>query len=165
MANNLFLQLGKIKGESEDKNHKGWIEIQSWSHGFTQPTTPVRSSSGATVEKANHTDLTVTKYLDMSTDEILSACWTGKQLDKAKLECFRADGDANPVKYLTIDMEDVLVSGYDIGHSGSGDHPMETIRLSYGKVTYTYLNQKKETAQAGSAKPVSHDLKHNTVSG
>jgi type VI secretion system secreted protein Hcp len=165
MATNLFLQLGDIKGECEDKNHKNWIEILSWNHGFSQPTTPVRASSGATVEKANHTDLSFSKYLDKATDEILSVCWTGKQIPKATLECYRADGDANPVKYLQIDMEKVIISKYNIGHGGAGDHPMENIDLSYGKVTYTYLDQKKADAQAGSSKPVSHDLISNTVSG
>jgi type VI secretion system secreted protein Hcp len=164
MASNMFIKLGDIVGECEDKNHVGWIEILSWSHGFSQPSTPVRASSGATVEKANHTDITFTKYLDKATDAILSTCWTGKQLPTAVLECYRADGDANPVKYLQIDMEKVIVSNYGIS-GGSGDHPSENISLSYGKVTYTYLDQKKADAQAGAAKPVSHDLIKNEVSG
>jgi type VI secretion system secreted protein Hcp len=165
MATNMFLKLGDIAGECEDANHVGWIEITSWSHGFSQPTTPVRASSGATVEKANHTDLTFTKYLDKATDAILSTCWTGKQLPTAVLELYRADGDKDPVKYLKIDMEKVIVSNYTIGHGGGGDHPSENISLSYGKVTYTYLDQKKLDAQAGAAQPVSHDLIKNTVSG
>jgi type VI secretion system secreted protein Hcp len=164
MATNMFIKLGDIEGECEDANHVGWIEILSWGHSFTQPSTPVRASSGATVEKANHTDISFTKYLDKSTDAILSTCWTGKQLPTAVLECYRADGDANPVKYLQIDMEKVIVSNYGIS-GGSGDHPAENISLSYGKVTYTYLDQKKADAQAGAAKPVSHDLITNTVSG
>jgi type VI secretion system secreted protein Hcp len=164
MASNMFIKLGEIEGECEDANHVGWIEILSWQHGFTQPSTPVRASSGATVEKANHTDITFTKYLDKATDAILSTCWTGKQLPTAVLECYRSDGDANPVKYLQIDMEKVIVSGYGIS-GGGGDHPAENIALSYGKVTYTYLDQKKADAQAGAAKPVSHDLITNTVSG
>lgn len=165
MATNLFLKLGEIEGECEDQAHVGWIEITSWSHGFSQPTTPVRASSGATVEKANHTDLAFTKYLDKATDAILSTCWTGKQLPTSVLECYRADGDAVPVKYLQIDMEKVIISSYSIGHGGMGDHPAENVSLSYGKVTYTYLDQKKADAQAGAAKPVSHDLILNTVEG
>jgi len=164
MASNMFIKIGDIEGECEDANHVGWIEILSWSHGFSQPTTPVRASSGATVEKANHTDLSFTKYLDKATDAILSKCWTGAQIPTTVVELYRADGDANPVKYLQIDMEKVIVSSYNIG-AGVGDHPSENVTLSYGKVTYTYLDQKKADAQAGAAKPVSHDLITNTVSG
>ncbi len=164
MARDFFIKLGDIEGESEDKNHKKWIEIESWNHGFNQPTSPVRSAQGATVEKANHADLSFSKYLDKATDAILSTCWSGKQLPKATLECYRADGDGNPVKYLMIDMDEVIISNYDI--SGSpGLHPLENVSLAYGKVTYTYTDQKKADAQAGAAKPVSHDLKTNTVEG
>jgi type VI secretion system secreted protein Hcp len=164
MATNMFIKIGEIEGEAEDANHVGWIEILSWSHGFSQPTTPVRSSSGATIEKANHQDLQFTKYIDKASDAILSAHLSGRQIPTSTLECYRSDGDAQPVKYLTIDMEKVLISNFNIG-SGAGDIPLENIALSYGKVTYTYLDQKKADGQAGAAKPVSHDLVTNTVEG
>jgi type VI secretion system secreted protein Hcp len=164
MATNMFIKMGEIEGESADANHPGWIEILSWSHGFSQTTTPVRASSGATVEKANHSDLSFTKYLDKATDAILSHNWTGKMLPTTTVECFRADGDANPVKYLMVEMKQVIVSNYSVS-GGMGDIPVENISLSYGEVTYTYLDQKKEDAQAGAAKPVTHNLITNTVSG
>lgn len=40
---------------------------------------------------------------------------------------------------------------------------MENVSLSYGKVTYTYTQQKKEDGTGGSQKPVSHDLVQNVV--
>ncbi|MDM8537990.1 type VI secretion system tube protein Hcp [Desulfobacterales bacterium HSG17] len=68
MATNMFIQFAykkgsNIDGESNDEKHEKWIEVMSWSHGFSQPTTPVRASSGATVEKANHSNLSFSKYM------------------------------------------------------------------------------------------------------
>ncbi|MBW8834077.1 MAG: type VI secretion system tube protein Hcp, partial [Burkholderia sp.] len=42
----IYLKFGNpaIKGESADKDHAGWIEIDSWSHSITQP----RSATAST---------------------------------------------------------------------------------------------------------------------
>lgn len=162
MATNMYLKLGAIKGESSDNKHKDWIEVMSWSHGFSQPTSPVRASQGGTVEKANHSALSCSKYLDVATDDILKHLWSGKQIDKSTLECFRSDGDNEPTKYLMVEMEKVVISDYSIS-SGGMDHPMENISMAYGKVKYTYIDQKKADGTGGGAQPISHDLTLNKV--
>lgn len=164
MATNMFLKLGEIEGECEDVNHEKWIEILSLSHGFSQPTSAVRASSGATVEKANHMDISISKYLDSATDAILSTCWSGEQLKTSTIEFYRSDGSATAVKYLMIEMEHVIVSNYSIS-AGGGDIPVESISLSYGKVSYNYIPQKKETGDAAANQPVKADLIKNVVEG
>ena len=162
MASNMFLKLDGIKGESSDSNHKDWIEILSWSHSFSQPTSPVRDSSGATVERCNHSPLSVSKYIDVATVDILGKCWAGKVLKKATIECFRADGDNKPIKYLDIDMEKVVIGNWSTTASG-GNVPEERINLFYGKVKYTYVAMDASGKSKGN-KPVSHDLVKNEVS-
>lgn len=164
MAGNFFLKLGDIKGESADSSHTDEIQVLSWSHSFNQPTSPTRSSAGGgTVEQANHSDFSFTKYLDAATDDLLKACWSGKHIDKATVTGYRADGDNKPVEYLKIEMEKVVVSNYSVG-GGTGDLPTETVSLSYGKVTYTYTPQKKNDGTGSGAEPVSADLIKQEVS-
>ena len=65
MAQNMFIKFEEpgIEGEVTATDHAKEIEILSWSHSFNQPTSPTRSSAGGgTVEKANHSDFTFTKY-------------------------------------------------------------------------------------------------------
>lgn len=164
MATNMFLNFDPaLKGECTDANHKDWIEIMSWNHGFSQPTSPVKSNSGGTVERANHMDLSFTKYLDSATDDILKRIFTGETLKKATLECYRSDGATdNAVKYLEIVMEHVVISNYSVS-GGPGDVPVENVSLSYGKVQYTYKGQKEDTGKADGNEPVSHDLITNKV--
>ncbi|RLC16079.1 MAG: Hcp1 family type VI secretion system effector [Deltaproteobacteria bacterium] len=163
MATNLFLQLDSITGGATDENHQDWIEIFSWSHSFDQPTAPVSKSGGqaAATEMCNHAPISVTKYLDEATYAILSKTWSGKVLPKGKIECFRAGGEDNPIKYLEVEMEDVVVSNYSIS-VGEGDMPMENISLSYGKVTYNHIPYKR-TGEAKGNQPVYHDLRSNKV--
>ena len=164
MSTNMYIKLDSIEGESTSAEHAKEIEILSWSHGFSQTTSSVRASSGATVEKANHSDLSITKYLDSSTDDILKMCWTGKVIKSGTITCLRSDGaeDNKPVTYLKVEMEEIIISNYSIS-GGSGDLPVENISLNYGKVTYTYLPQKKEDGTGGSAQPISHDLTTNKI--
>ena len=161
MAGNFFLKLtgdADIVGESTDSNHVNEIQVLSWSHSFNQPTKPTRSSAGGgTVEQANHSDFSITKYFDASSDDLLKACWSGKQLKTGIFKAYRADGDNSPLLYLQIDMEDIVVSNVSFG-GGGGDLPTETVALSYGKVTYTYTPQKPADGSAAGAQPVHHDL-------
>ena len=166
MATNMYLNFENpaLAGESTDSGHADWIEILSWSHSFNQPTSPVRSSAGGgTVERANHSDLTFTKYIDSSTDDLLKQCWTGKHVGKATIQCYRSDGPTGePQKYLEIVMEHVVISNYSIS-AGAGDIPIENVSLSYGIVQYNYNPQDEKTGENGSAQPVKHDLMTNTI--
>lgn len=166
MATNFYIKFEgdpEIKGDAATTSHEDEIEIFSWSHSFNQPTKPTRSSSGGhTVEKAQHSDFSFTKYLDSSTDDLLKLCWSGKQMDKAVFTAYRADGEDDAIEYLKVEMEKVVVANMAFG-GGAGDLPTENVSLAYGKVTYTYLPQKTEDGTAGENQPVTHDLEAGTV--
>ena len=55
-----------IKGESQDKDHKDWIEINSWSQAISQPRSATASTAGGhTAERCEHRDMVFTKDLDV----------------------------------------------------------------------------------------------------
>jgi type VI secretion system secreted protein Hcp len=67
------------------------------------------------------------------------------------LVCRRAGGGQQ--EYLKITMEDVLVSSYT--HSGSaGDElvPSEQVSLNYGKLEFSYKEQKADGSLGGEVK-------------
>ena len=164
MATNFFLALDSISGESTDSAHTNQIQVLSWSHSFNQPTSPTRSSAGSgTVEQANHADFSITKYIDSATDDLLKACWSGKQIATGTFTAYRSDGSGDGVNYLEIDFANVIVSNYSIS-GGTGDIPVETVTLSYSKVTYKYTPQKQADGTGGAAQPVTHDLAAQSVS-
>lgn len=167
MATNMYIKFEgpAIEGGSTAGEHAKEIELLSWNHGFSQPTSPTRSTAGSgTVEQANHQNFSFSKYIDSATDDLLKMCWTGNQIDKATVTCYRSDGadDNKTVKYLDISMQHVVVSNYSIS-GGPGDVPVENISLDYGIVTYTYLPQKKDSGDAGSSQPIKHDLEARKI--
>jgi type VI secretion system secreted protein Hcp len=165
MAVNSYIKLKDITGGSTAAEHAGEIEILSWSHGFSQPTSPTRSTAGSgSVEQANHSNFTFTKYIDSSTDDLLKHCWDGKQIATATVTCYRADGatDNKPVEYLKVEMEHVVVSNFSIS-GGAGDVPVENVSLDYGIVKYTYKPQKKADGTAGEQQAIKHDLEQRKI--
>lgn len=166
MAGNMFLKFETptIDGESADSDHTKELQVLSWSHSFNQPTSPTRSSAGGgTVEQANHSDFSFTKYIDTATDDLLKYCWSGKMIGKGTFTAYRSDGDNKAVKYLEIDMSNIIVSNVTLAGS-TGDIAMETVSLSYGVVKYNYIQQKPDDNTAGGNQPVQHDLMKQEVS-
>src|ERR1044071_8805119 len=105
------------------------VEVLSWSHGFAQPESPTRGGGG----RATHQGLAFTKYLDAATSELLKMCWSGQQIGKATLRCFRDDDSGEPVEYLSVVMQHVVISNYSVS-GGPGDVPVENVSLDYGTV-------------------------------
>ena len=168
MATNMYIKFEEpaLEAGSSATKHEKEIEILSWSHGFTQPTSPTRSSAGAgTVEQASPHNLSFTKYLDGATNALIKYCWAGKQIGKATLSCFRSSGDQKnePVQYLGVVMEHVVISNYSVS-GGPGDVPVENVSLDYGSVQYTYVDQKNEDGKSDSNLPATHNLETRTIS-
>jgi type VI secretion system secreted protein Hcp len=173
MATNVYMKItdenGKtLDGNSTAKGHEKQIEVVSWSHGFSQPTTAAtKSADQQAVSRANHMDLNFTKFFDNSSDDITKACWTGAQMKEIILTCHRASGAADvgsaATDYLIITMEDVIISNYSI--SGGGDElPIENVTLNYTKIKYSFKPVSFEDGKAGSPVHITHDLSTNEVS-
>lgn len=165
MSIHVYLELDGIKGESSAKGQEDKIEIMSWSHGFSQPTSSARGSTGSTVERAYHSDISVTKYIDIASDGIIKAIWSGNQIATASISCFRSDGNEEnaPIEYLKIDLDAVIISSYNIS-GGAGDLPVEHLSLNYGKVKYSYKIQLPKDGTVGGNLAISADLVTGTIS-
>src|SRR5262245_24902517 len=131
----IYLQLDGIPGESLEDKHKDWIEVLSFSHHMSQPTSSTRvSAGGGTTGRAEHGDYVITKHIDKASPKIWEALSTGKHISKAKLEFMRAGGDK--VKYLEVTLEEVVIanvskSGSGAGAGGPDDFPVEQVSLNY----------------------------------
>ena len=142
MAFDAFLRIDGIPGESSDAKHSEWIEITSFSHSMDQPASATASSAGgATAERVNHSTFNFSHLLDKASPKLYEAVCTGKHIKEITLELCRSGGDK--MKYMEIKLEQVLVSSIAPTGSADTDFPRETVRLSYGKIKWTYTQQKR----------------------
>lgn len=162
MAFDAFLKIDGIPGESTDDKHKEWIEITSYSHELDQPASPTASSvGGATAERVNHSPFVIQHLLDKASPKIAEACCTGKHIKEVTLELCRAGGDK--VKYLEVKLEQVLISSVKVVGTTQGDtgFPEEQVSFSYGKIKWTYTQQKREDGSGGGNVSSGWDLTAN----
>jgi type VI secretion system secreted protein Hcp len=138
MAVDMFLQLDGIKGESGDKTHKGEIDVLAWSWGLSNSGT-FHQGQGGGAGKANFQDISITKYVDKASADLLYACASGKHVAKGKMTVRKA-GD-NPLEYLTYEFESILVSSVSTGGSGGEERLTENVSLNFAKVKMEYWTQ------------------------
>lgn len=162
MAFDAFIKIDGIPGESTDEKHKDWIELIHYDHKIEQPASSTASSvGGATAERVNHGTFNIVHQLDKATPKLLEACCTGKHIKEITFELCRAGGDK--IKYMEIKLEQVLISRVEaVGSSESASgYPTETVSLSYGKIKWTYTQQKREDGSAGGNVSAGWDLTAN----
>jgi type VI secretion system secreted protein Hcp len=146
-AADIFLDIPGVAGESQDSVHSGKIDVLSFSWGESNQGTS-GSAGGAGAGKAIKQDLTITKYVDKSSNVLLQACAQGTHYATAKLFVRKA-GTSPPWDYLEFDLAGgkaslgaVFVSSYNIGGSGGdGVVPIETITLNFASVVLGYTPQ------------------------
>lgn len=138
MAVDIFLKLADINGESKDQAHADEIDVLSWSWGMSQSgTTHLGSGGGA--GKVNVQDLSITKYVDSASCDLMKCCCNGKHLATGTLTVRKAG--ENPLEFVTIDLEEILVAAVTTGGIGSDDRMTENVTLNFRKFEIKYKKQ------------------------
>ena len=118
MAVDIFIKIGDIKGESMDKAHKDEIDVLNWSWGMSQSGN-MHVGSGGGAGKVNVQDLSLTKFVDKASPNLMMHCASGKHIDKVKLTVRKAGGESQ-VEYMIINLEEVLVTSLSTGGLAHG---------------------------------------------
>ena len=149
MALDMFINMGaNIKGESRDKvqGPKGDIDVLAWSWGMSQSGS-THMGGGGGAGKANFQDISFTKFIDSSSNALMTALAKGTHIEKCVLMVRKA-GEGQQ-KYLLITMEEVLVTSLSTGGSGGEDRLTENVTLNFGKVEFAYTPQDSKGTVAG----------------
>lgn len=146
-----FCKVDGVPSESKDDKHSDWIEILSFSHSIAQQRSATKSSAGgATTGRCDHGEFVIVKQLDKASPKLYEYCSSGKHIKEVVVELWRASGDKKQ-KYMEFKMEEVLISSVSPGGSAQGgdDIPSEEVRFDYGKIKWTYTQQKRDGSVGG----------------
>ena len=142
MAADYYLQLDGIKGESADARHVGWIECTSINWSITQPKSATASTGGGhTAERAELSEVSIGKLIDLSSPMLAQLCACGKTILKAKLEMMRADGNGEPIKYFEVELDNVIIAHLAPAFNGA-DIATERLGLKFSRVRWRYTQQR-----------------------
>lgn len=140
-AIDMFMKIEGIDGESQDSAHKDEIDVLSWSWGMTNSGT-FHTGGGGGAGKANFQDISFTKWVDKSTPKLMEACASGATIPAATLVLRKAGGE--PLEYLIIRMEKVLVTSVSTGGSGGEDRLTENVTLNFAQIMVKYTEQRAD---------------------
>ncbi|HTI47636.1 MAG TPA: type VI secretion system tube protein Hcp [Casimicrobiaceae bacterium] len=142
-----------VNGESEQGQHKKWIDLESVHWGASQPAA-IRGGGVAAGVGQFH-DLTCVAKIDCAYPDLLQKCADGTHFDSVELNAVKAGG--SNLIYLKICMYEVLVTSVDINGS-SGQDVMVSYSFQGAKLTTAYTPQTK-TGGAGAAITKTWDIK------
>jgi type VI secretion system secreted protein Hcp len=157
MAQDIFLKINGIDGESMDADHKNEIEVLNWQWQILQESN-MHMGSGGGSGKATVKDLTFTHYVDRSSPNLMKFCLTGKHIPESKLVVRKAGG--SPLEYLKITMTDVVITNVRPEGSSSAERVKEQVSMSFAKVKQEYTMQNQQGGSGG-AVTAGYDMKLN----
>jgi len=155
----MFIKFDGITGESKDAKHKNEIDVLAWSWGASNSGN-AHIGGGAGAGKVSVQDLSLTKYVDASSNALLAAACNGQHIKNATLVVRKAGG-ASPLEYIKIELETVFVSALSTGGSGGEDRLTENVTLNFAKFKFSYQPQDDKGAAAGGAKTIGWDIAAN----
>jgi type VI secretion system secreted protein Hcp len=138
---------GLIKGESQDDQHKGEIDVISWSWGMQAKQ---NIGGGAASGKAVINDLRIVKRVDSASTALMLALRTNEPIQKAVLTLRKAG--KSQVEYLKISIEQgrVISLTIDGGDANAGADVVERVGFSFNKIEVEYVPQGKDGLPQGS---------------
>jgi type VI secretion system secreted protein Hcp len=139
----IFLKLSNgIDGESQDKGHKGQIQIDSVSFGATQQANFAYGGGGG-AGKVAFTEMHLTKQLDKASPNLFKNLAKGSHIDEAVITLRKAGGEQ--VEYCVFTFKQLIVSSQQISGS-QGAVFMESVSLSFAEFKMEYKEQDEKGA-------------------
>ena len=157
MAENWFLKIDGIEGDSLDKVHKGEIDVQSWSWGVFHEGSPGPGGGGGG-GRASFQDFQFVTRISKASPQLFLSCATGVHHKVATLSGRRAS-EKTASDILKYKLSDVQVTSAQHGGGGSAP-PDERFTLSYGRFEITFTPQNAD-GSPGSPISAGFDVKIN----
>jgi type VI secretion system secreted protein Hcp len=140
VAEQWFLKVDGITGESTAAKYPGAIEVESWTWGVVGGVSS-GTGGGAGAGKATFQDLHVSTRISKASPPLLKACATGTHIKTVTLHGVKAG--AKPQEFLTYTLSDVVITAVQQGDADSGA-PLEHVTFGYRKVKVDYRPQKAD---------------------
>lgn len=157
MAQDIFLKIAGIDGESQDAAHKNEIDVGGWEWQVLQESNMQQGSGGGS-GKATVKDLSFVHNVDRASPNLMKFCLTGKHIPEATLTVRKAGG--TPLEYLKITMSDVVITNVQPSGSSQDEVIKERVNLAFAKIKQEYTVQNQQGGSGG-AVTAGYDIKLN----
>ena len=169
MAENFYLILDGIQGDSTRVGVENSIECNALYHEIAQPKSESATGTSRTSSSVSHGVISVVKRIDRATPKLIEACNIGQVIASGRIELHGGVGvsDGGPVKYYEIELESVLVTGVRTEQLNnlfpeSDETPViERVSLAYNRIEWTFYRRDQNGSLQSEIK-TNFDLATNT---
>ena len=147
MSTDTHIKFDGVEGEATHKDHKGEIELLSWSWGVSNPSAVAGGGSGK--GKANPGDFNFTHMYDKASPVLAKRCADGKHFPTVTMTA-RKSGEGQK-DYFKIVMKEVFISSVQPAGSQGGDI-MESVSMTYAQIDFSYKPQDEKGGLGGEVK-------------
>ena len=133
-----FIKFDGVEGESQDKDHKAWSDLASFTQGLSQPG---RGATGATRRRGDVIvdDLICVKEIDKTSPKLAEAVCKGKVFPKVEIHLTASYTDEGRKTYYAYELKNVMVTSYQISGQGQSEQvPTEQFSLNFEELKTTY---------------------------
>jgi type VI secretion system secreted protein Hcp len=133
-----FLKIDGVAGESQDPQHIGEIEVESFSWGESRlPPEALPAARKPTIQ-----DFQIVKHLDKASPVLMLAAASGQHFNSAVLTAEKPE--AAPQSYLTFTLGDLTVSSYQTEAPAGEPVPVDRVSFSFGRIEMAYRPQRPD---------------------
>ena len=148
MASDFHIKFDGVEGEATHKDHKGEIELLSWSWEVTQ-TAGAATGGGSGRGKATPGEFVISHVYDKASPVLAKHCAAGKHFKDAKLTARKA-GEGQKA-FLVVTLKEVFITGVSPS-AGSEGSIEEEVRCTYKDIEFAYKAQDDKGGLGGEVK-------------
>jgi type VI secretion system secreted protein Hcp len=147
MAADTHIKFDGVDGESTHADHKGEIDVLSWTWGVNNASN--LSGGGSGKGKAQPQDFHFTHTYDKASPILAKKCAQGVHFKEVVLTA-RKSGEGQK-DFMKVTMKEVFITSAQPSAGGDGQI-MESISMSYGEIGFSYKPQDEKGGLGGEVK-------------
>ena len=133
-----FMKVNNATGSAEDKNHQGWIKLESMDFGVHRNIS-IRPGMGQDRSSSmpGIGEFVVTKGMDMASPFLFEKSYLGTSLGQVIIH---ASSSADTSEYLEYQLQDVILGHYDVNGAVADEQDLlvETLHLNFTQIQMKY---------------------------
>jgi type VI secretion system secreted protein Hcp len=147
MSIDTHIKFDGVDGESAHKDHKGEIEVLSWSWGVSNASQVAGGGSGK--GKASPGEFSMVHRYDKASPVLAKQCASGKHFPSVVLTA-RKSGEGQK-DFLKVTMKEVFIASVQPSGASGGDIA-ESVAMTYGSIDFAYKPQDDKGGLGGEVK-------------
>lgn len=158
---NIYMKIDDVVGESEETDHKGWIEVEHVAYSYRSETSETHGT-GLAVGALVPSPVGVSTVEGEHIIRLLNLQGKGMHFKKVDIEFTKQGAGDNPKKYKSITLTDAMIQDYQpSGSANAGGTEHLTFGYTNFKLEYFKQNERGVLSSVGNS---SYDTKTKKVS-